>query len=235
VIPSSFVLAHSPLTGPAAWGRLPNLLRDQRYEVVVINVQDDDKAPFADRYVAQAAAQVAAAEPPLRTIFIAHSGAGALLPAITASLPSSYRPLGGYVFLDAGIPSAGMPSRLDLLREEDGSFAAQFLDSLQSGARFPAWTVDDLAGLIPDVDDRITLVESLRPRTLEFFAEPLPAFESWPDAPCGYLRTSPAYDFWVGVAEECGWPVVCRDLGHFAALASPSATLDALLELTAHL
>jgi hypothetical protein len=235
VIPSSFVLAHSPLTGPAAWGHLPSLLREQGYDVVVINIQDDDEAPFADRYVAQATAQISAAEPPSPTIFVAHSGAGGLLPAIRASLPSSYRPSGGYIFLDAGLPRAGTPSRFDLLREEDGSFAAEFLDSLQSGARFPTWTSDDLADIVPDADDRITLMASLRPRALGFFTEPLPAIDNWPDAPCGYLRTSPAYDFWIRIAEQCGWPVVHRDLGHFAALANPAATLDALLELSTRL
>lgn len=232
MIPGSYVLAHSPLTGPAAWGTLPSLLREQRYDVVVINVQDDEKAPFADRYVGQSTAQISAAEPAPPTIFVAHSGAGPLLPAITASLPRSYR-RGGYIFLDAGLPRPGQPSRLDLLREENGSFAAEFLNSLRSGVRFPAWTVDDLAGIVPNPDDRMALVESLQPRARDFFTEPLPRLDHWPDAPCGYLRTSAAYDFWLGIAEERGWPMVRRDLGHFPALADPRTTLDALLELTA--
>jgi hypothetical protein len=54
VTPGSYVLAHSPLTGPAAWGKLPTLLREQAHEVVVINVQDDDEPPFAERYVMRA-------------------------------------------------------------------------------------------------------------------------------------------------------------------------------------
>jgi hypothetical protein len=77
VIPSSFVLAHSPLTGPAAWGHLPSLLREQGYDVVVINIQDDDEAPFADRYVAQATAQISAAEPhPPRSSWLIAAPAG---------------------------------------------------------------------------------------------------------------------------------------------------------------
>jgi hypothetical protein len=95
----------------------------------VINVQDDEKAPFAERYVGQSTAQISAAEPAPPTIFVAHSGAGPLLPAITASLPRSYR-RGGYIFLDAGLPRPGQPSRLDLLREENGSSADEFLNSL---------------------------------------------------------------------------------------------------------
>src|SRR5215211_1955285 len=57
VTPNSYVLLHSPLTGPAAWGRLPTLLREHGYDVIVVNVQDDDEAPFAERYVTRAAAE----------------------------------------------------------------------------------------------------------------------------------------------------------------------------------
>jgi hypothetical protein len=234
VTPRTYVLAHSPLTGPVAWGRLPSLLQDQGYGVVVINVDDDDEPPYADRYVAQATAAISAASA-APMIFVAHSGAGPLLPAITATLTSAHRPPGGFIFLDAGIPRPGQPSRLDLLRKEDSSLAAEFLDSLRAGTRFPAWTIDDLADIVPRIEDRIALVESLRPRALDFFTEPLPDLEGWPDAPCGYLRTSPAYDFWTREAEQCGWPVTRRELGHFPALANPDATLQALLELVAHL
>jgi hypothetical protein len=181
--------------------------------------------------VTRAATQIAAAEQATPTIFVAHSGAGPLLPAFTTSLTSS----GGYIFLDAGLPRAGQPSRLDLLREEDEEFAAEFVHALRSGSRFPTWTADDLADLVPDVDDRIALIKSLRPRALDFFSEPLPTLEDWRDGPCGYLRTSAAYDFWLHTAEKLGWPVISRDYGHFPALADPQSTLDALLELAAHL
>lgn len=232
--PNLYVLLHSPLTGPVAWGRLPTLLREHGYDVIVIKVQDDDEAPFADRYVRLAAGQISVAESAPPTVFVAHSGAGPLLPAMTSTLPRPCRP-GGYVFLDAGIPKMGQPSRLDLLSEEDGNFAAEFRASLDAGARFPTWTVDELAHVIPNRDDRMDLIQSLRPRGRDFFTEPLPAFDLWPDGPCGYLRTSAAYDYWTSMAEQRGWPVVHRDLGHFPALANPEATLDALLELTARL
>ena len=228
-------MLHSPLTGPVAWGSLPTLLRERGYDVSVINVQDDGEAPFAERYVRLAAAQISADEPAPPMILVAHSGAGPLLPPVASRLPGACRPPGGYLFLDAGIPRKGQPSRLDLLREEDRNLAAEFRDSLDAGGRFPMWTVDELADLVPNRDDRIDLVRSLRPRSRAFFTEPLPAYDVWPDAPCGYLRMSAAYDYWTRIAEQRGWPVVHRDLGHFPALANPEATLDALLELTARL
>jgi len=239
----SYVLVHSPLTGPVVWGRLPKLLRDRGYEVVVVDVQDDDEAPFAGRFVTRAAAQISAAELGSPAVYVAHSGAGPLLPPITrallpppcGSLSGAAHPIGGYVFLDAGIPRSGQPSRLDLLREEGGGFAATLLESLRAGARFPAWTVDDLADIVPTLDDRIALVRSLRPRGYDFFTEPLPDLRTWPDAPCGYLRTSAAYDSQVHIAEPRGWPIAKLELGHFPALADSHATLRSLLGLTARL
>jgi len=92
VTPGSYVLAHSPLTGPAAWGKLPTLLREQTREVVVINVQDDDEPPFAERHVMRARIQIGAAELAPPTILVAHSGAGPLLPLIMAPPPRVHRP-----------------------------------------------------------------------------------------------------------------------------------------------
>jgi hypothetical protein len=115
--------------------------------------------------------------------------------------------------IGTGIPKMAQPSRLDLLREEDGNLAAELRDSLDASARFPTWTVHELADVIPNRDDRVDLVQSLRPRGCDFFTEPLPAFEVWPDAPCGYLRTSAAYEYWTRIAEQRGWSVVHRD-GH---------------------
>jgi hypothetical protein len=161
--PGSYVLAHSPLTGPAAWGKLPTLLQEQAREVVVINVQDDDEPPFAERYVMRARIQIGAAELAPPTILVAHSGAGPMLPLIMAPPPRAQRPgnhrrevaqPAGYVFLDAGIPRLGQPSRIDLLREEDGSLATEFLESLRAGTCFPAWTIDDLADLVPAIAAR---------------------------------------------------------------------------------
>jgi hypothetical protein len=51
---------------------------------------------------------------------------------------------------------------MDLLREEDGSLATEFLESLRAGTRFPAWTIDDLADIVPAIADRVGLIQSLR-------------------------------------------------------------------------
>lgn len=236
----ALVLAHSPLTGPAAWGRLPDVLREQGHDVVVLDVRDDDVQPYAARYVARAALQVRAAGLASGAVLVGHSGAGYLLPQLGAAQAAGRRPARGYVFLDAGIPHGrGPASRLDLLRGEDPELADELDRLLEGGEVFPTWSDDELRDLVPDDGQRAALVTSLRPRGRDFFLEPLP-FPSgdahgWPDAPCGYLQTSPAYAVPARAARARGWPVVERGGGHFAPCADPEGVARDLLGLVAAL
>ena len=88
---------------------------------------------------------------------------------------------------------------------------------------------------MPDRERRAALVGSLRPRGRDFFSEELPFPGDWPDAPCGLVRLSPAYDTAARVARSRGWPVVERDLpgGHFAACTEPGRVAEALEDLLA--
>lgn len=233
-VPSSVVvLAHSPLTGPAAWGRLPEVLRDRGHELVVVEVTDDDAPPYAGRYVARAALQVAAGVPSGPVVLVGHSGAGYLLPQIGAARRAARAPVAAYVFLDAGIPYGRGATRSTLLRGEDQSFADDLDALLAAGGAFPTWDDDDLRDLVPDDELRAALVRSLRPRGQDFFTEPLPFPADWPDAPCGFVRLSAAYERPARVARSRGWPVVEADLagGHFAMCTDPDGVADALEEL----
>jgi len=222
---SGLVLLHSPLTGPAAWGRLPDALQALGYAVSTVDVTDDDQPPYATRYVARAALQIAAANPPDPVVLVGHSGAGPLLSSVALARRAAHRPVAGYLFLDAGPPPAAAPaSRLDLMRAEDADVAADLEAELVAGGSFPAWSDDDLRDTVPDDRLRAELVASLRPRPHDFFAEPLPTppdWPDWPDAPCGYLKTSAAYDAAARTARARQWPLVERGGGHFAALVDP--------------
>lgn len=239
----TLVLAHSPLTGPEAWGRLPTVLRARAAgvldDVVVVAVRDDEEPPYAGRYVARAALQVRDAVGAARTLLVGHSGAGYLLPHLGAARRAARAPVAGYVFLDAGLPPSRPTSRLDLMRSEDPTYADELEPHLMRGGRFPDWTDDDLRDLVPDDAARAALVGSLRPRDHDFFTEPIGVAPDWPDAPCGFLRLSPAYDGAARLARARGWPVVegprDRPGGHFAMLADPASVADDLLELLARL
>lgn len=261
--PGTVVLLHSPIVGVESWGTLPDALRQGGLAVLAVRVDGDDRPPYAERYVERAAAAVLAAVPrPARPlVLVGHSGAGPLLPAVGAALRAGGLPPGGYLFCDAGLPpgeeaggpeagrlpgggpagrEAGRPpgrgaDRLDLLAVEDAAMAAGFQAELAAGGRFPGWTDRDLEPLVPDPAARAALVASLRPRRLDFFTEPLPVAAGWPDAPCGYLRLSAAYDTWLERARALTWPTASLDAGHFHALVDPGGLAGALLALLARM
>jgi alpha/beta hydrolase family protein len=235
------VLLHSPLVGVVSWGAVPEALRRGGAVVVAARVDGDGRPPYAGRYVAQAAARVLGAvpEPAPPLVLVGHSGAGPLLPAVGAALWAGGLPVGGYLFCDAGLPrdggSGGLANRLDLLAEEDAAMAAEFRAELEAGGRFPGWTDRDLEPLVPHPAARAALLASLRPRGLDFFTEPLPDAAGWPDAPCGYLHLSDAYDTWLERAGSLGWPTASLDAGHFHALVDPVGLAGAMLGLLARM
>jgi hypothetical protein len=231
----TLVLLHSPLVGVESWGRLPEALGRGGVAAVAVAVDGDDRPPFAERYVGEAVdgmlANPARAGP---LVLVGHSGAGPLLAAVGAGLRAAGRPCAGYLFCDAGLPRDGA-SRLELLAVEDPAMAEAFRAELERGGRFPGWGDTDLAPLVPDPAARAALLGSLRPRGLAFFTEPLPAAAGWPDAPCGFLRLSAAYDGWAAQAAARGWPTAGLDAGHFHPLVDPDGVAAALLGLLAQM
>jgi hypothetical protein len=229
------VLLHSPLVGVESWGRLPEVLGRGGVEAVVVAVDGDDRPPFAERYV-RGAVEGVLAEPdqPEPLVLVGHSGAGPLLGVVGAGLRAAGRPCAGYLFCDAGLPQDGA-SRLELLAAEDEAMAEAFRAELERGGRFPEWGDAELAPLVPDPVARAALIGSLRPRGLAFFTEPLPPSPGWPDAPCGFLRLSAAYDHWAEAAATRGWPTATLNAGHFHPLVDPEAVAPALLAVLARM
>src|SRR5947207_1485852 len=122
--PGTLVLLHSPLTTASAWGMLPEILRAQGdRDVVAPEIADDDRPPYAARYIASAALRITAAgaRPPL--VLIGHSAAGPLLPPIGEAQRAAHRLVGGYVFVDARLPGPAGVSRLDMREAYAPGFA----------------------------------------------------------------------------------------------------------------
>jgi hypothetical protein len=149
-----------------------------------------------------------------------------LLPAIRQL---TMRPVAAYLFVDAGIPEDGK-SRLDLF--EDERAAEQFRRAAVDGL-LPAWSDEDLLEAIPDPERRRRFVGELRPLPLAVYEEPIPVFEGWPDAPCGYLRfgANPAYDAPAERAQRAGWAYHKIDGGHFHMQVDPATVANTLLKL----
>jgi len=174
--------------------------------------------------VAAVVEAVEAAAPDQPPALVGHSGAGVLLPAVRAALR---RPVAGYVFVDAGLPSVSK-SRLDLF--DDPVAAAEFRRSARNGL-LPTWTDEDLAEEILDPALRRRFVAELQPLPLAVYEELIPVFDGWPDAPCGYIQFSPVYDAPAAEARAAGWPMIQVPGTHFEMMRNPTTVTEALLRL----
>ena len=224
-----FVLIHSPLCGPLTWQPVAEELRHQGLEVVLLALRDDSAvtAPYWKQHAAAVVRALEGVPTDRPLILVAHSGAGPLLPAIGAALSHS---VGAYLFVDAGLPHPAL-SRLDEMAQNVPEIAVALRASLIAGGRYPTWRDDDLRALIPDARLRAGVSAELQPRALDYFTEPLPPIADWPDAPCGYLRFSAAYDSAAADARRLGWPVRAFDGGHFHQLIDPGGITAALLTM----
>ena len=221
----AFVLVHSPLVGPLTWVPVAEELRRMGVSAIAPPLPDAREVgpPYWMRHaeaVAQAMKELPAGEP---LILVGHSGAGMLLPAIREV---SKRPVAGYIFVDAGVPHDGM-SRLDFFEGEE----ANAFRERATGGFIPTWSEDDLAEVIPDAEMRHRFVGELTPLPLAVYEEPLPVFEGWPDAPCGYLQFSPFYAPYAEQARREGWAYRRLEGGHFHMLVEPKAVANALVEI----
>ena len=96
--PGTLVLLGSPLPGALA-----DELRTHGFHVVVPHpAQDPATGP---RFVAGAALAIGAAAPQPPLVLIGHGPAGPLVPAVAAAQRAAHRLVGGYVFIDAELPT----------------------------------------------------------------------------------------------------------------------------------
>ena len=220
-------LIHSPLVGPLTWTRVAEALLARGANVVLLELRDDpaSRQPFWQQQAASAAQALAAADEAQPLILVAHSGAGALLPAIRRALG---RRVAGYLFVDAGVPVDGQ-TRLETFGEE----AASFREFLAAGGRYPNWTRADLLEIVPEAPLAERLAGEQRPRALPFWEERIPVFPGWPDAPGAYLLFSETYRPDAERARAWGWPVRELPAGHFHMLVEPQSVAAAVMELAA--
>jgi hypothetical protein len=222
------VLIHSPLVGGLTWRLVADQIRQRGLEALVpaLNDTPHSEKPFWKQHAESVSKAFADIPPDIPIIWIAHSGAGPLLPAIRQSIPN---PVHTYVFVDAGIPQHDA-TRLDLMRLEDAEWANEFQQELEQGRQFPAWSFDDLQEIIPDESLRAEMVSELRPRGLDFFTEPIPVFDGWPDAPCIYIQFSESYDWDAAQTRQFGWPTYKVEAGHFHMLVQPKEVTQLMIE-----
>ena len=224
---AAFVLIHSPLVGALTWTLVIDEFRRREITAVAPALPDSRhiNPPFWEQHAGTVARAAEAMPSDQSLILVGHSGAGMLLPAVRQALG---RAVAGYIFVDAGIPRNGM-SRLELFESKEA--VEQFRQAAVNGL-LPTWTGEDLREHIPDDDLRRRFVDDLRPLPLAVYEEPLPVFEAWPDAPCGYLLFSPIYNDPAEQARKDGWAYAEIEARHFHMLVDPAGVADALIGLS---
>lgn len=226
------VLVHSPIVGPDTWWPVAEALREGGYEVVVPVLGDDGSVPFWRQHVRAVSATIeGTVHRSARTVLVAHSGAGQLLGMIGEAAKETGRSVAAYLFVDAGLPTMGQ-SRLGQLEAEAPDFAAVLRELFDTGGRFPNWSEELLTGLVPDEQRRRRLMDGIRHLPREYWEEEIPASVAWPDAPCGALLFTDAYERAAQAAIQQGWPLRRLPSGnHFFMLADPPEVTNALTAL----
>jgi hypothetical protein len=222
-----YVLIHSPLVGGLTWRLVADQMRRRDLIVFVPTLSDfpDSNEPYWKQHAQSVGRALADLPKDAVLALVAHSGAGPLLPAIRQSIPNAVQ---AYVFVDAGVPRNGA-TRLDLMKLEDAEWGNDFEKQLERGDRFPTWSMDDLQEVIPDAELRRQMVGELHPRGLDFFSEPIPVFEGWPDATCTYIQFSNSYEWDATQARQAGWTTYELHAGHFHMLVEPKTMSDLIV------
>lgn len=219
-----FVLLHSPLLGPSSWRATAAALagRGHAVETPAWPRLSAVGEPFYGRLADGLAAAIEGPEP---AVLVAHSGAGALLPALAARLRTPAR---GAIFADAILPHPGA-SWFDTAPPE----LRTQLRAGAEGGRLPPWDrwwpPGALERLVPDETARAALTAELEPLPADYFEEAAP--DERLDVPGAYLQLSGAYDDEARLAGRQGWPVVRLPLNHLAILTRPEAVSLAIEDL----
>jgi hypothetical protein len=223
-----YLLIHSPLVGAFTWSLVADQMRGRGLDVIVPILKDspDSKEPYWKQHAESVSRTLVDIPKDIHLTLVAHSGTGPLLPAIRAGISN---PIHAYVFVDAGIPKDGW-SRLGLMREENIQWAEQLQAELECGDRFPNWSSEELREIIPDENLRDQLVAEIHPRALDFFIEPLPVFQDWPEAQCIYILFSPPYARAEIQAKQLGWKTYKLEAGHFHMLVDPLTVTEMIVK-----
>jgi hypothetical protein len=207
------VLLHSPLVGPGSWHLLAPVLRERGFDVVVPDYCDEMAAspPYYSSIVRNIRAAIAD-RAPHRSILIAHSGAGVLIPAIAESEST-----GGAIFMDALLPHPGQ----SWFSTAPESLKSRLMHLARHG-RVPPWhrwwQKGAIESLFKDPVAYERFASELNDLPLAYFSEPAPDIELPQHLACGYLQLGAGYEAEAALSEEKGWPVVRLKLHHLAML-----------------
>ncbi|MGZ5940253.1 MAG: alpha/beta fold hydrolase [Rhizomicrobium sp.] len=209
------VLLHSPLVGPRTWRLFAPLLRARGYEVAAPDYSGEmaGNPPYYSGLVRNARRSIGDSRD---VILIAHSGAGALIPAVADAGFAR-----GAIFMDALLPH---PGRSWFSTAPDSTKSR--LESLACDGRVPPWHQWWPKGSIEALFDDPLAYEhfssELNDLPLAYFDEAAPSVEPPERFACAYLQLGRGYDAEAATAERMGWPVRRLTRHHLAMLTHPN-------------
>lgn len=225
------LLVPSPLLGAALWEPVADALQRRGATATVARLTPPVDAVHP--WWSHAAAEVAgcARSAGGSVVLVAHSGSGPMVPAFADATREAGVEVVAEVFVDAGLPVAGVSART--------AAPPEFVDLLDHLAGddglLPPWCewwgAGVLEDLVPDPVVRRHLEATCWPVPVSLFDEVPPMPSRWPDVPCAYLRCSEAYDGAAATAEREGWPCVRRDGTHLDPVTRPDDVADGVLAL----
>ena len=224
---SLIAMVHSPLTGPSTWEPTAEALRAYGFRVLVPSLAEAfDEGPHYPAAAETVAAQIPEVGPEAHITLVAHSGAGALVPAISAAVPHAR----AAVFVDALLPHPGQ-TWFDTVPAE----MRERQLALAEGGRLPKWSEwfppETIAELLPDAEQREAFIEELPTLPLAYFEEAAPEAPDWPLPECSYLQLSDAYRDVAAEAERLDWPVRRIEGDHLSIVTRPEPVAEVLSEL----
>jgi hypothetical protein len=223
------VLLHSPLVGPGCWSLLAPLLRARGHRTLLPDFTAIMRGPppYYEAMVALARDAIRGDAFDRPTFLVAHSGAGALVPAIVKGSPD----LHGAIFLDALLPHPGQ----SWFETASHDLAAR-LRGLADNGLLPPWHLwwppEALSAMLPDERLRDRFASELRKLPLAYFEERAPETVMPPCILSAFIRLSDAYENEASRAEALGWRVVRETLHHLAMLTQAEHVAAVLGECT---
>jgi hypothetical protein len=224
------VLLHSPLAVPQIWEAVAPDLRGRGHAVIVPDLTAvlAGDPPYYSRF-ADSVASAAGSED---SYLVAHSGAGALVPAIAARTA-----LAGAIFVDALLPHPGRT-----WFETAPPQLASRLRALAKDGHLPPWNrwwpETTMSVALPDVALRERIFALLPELPLAYLEERAP--DAALTTPAAYLQLSWGYHAEAAEAETAGWPVARMSsqqttLQHLAMLTHPRRVAEKIEHLASRL
>lgn len=220
----ALALLPSPLLGPSVWQPVAQVLADRGWHTVMcpasatIRRGEDVLDAFLDALPIDRA-----------LVLVAHSNAGAYVPALTLQ-----RRIVAAVFVDAVLPPdrgrvpLAPPAFLDLLREK-----------ADDSGLLPVWTSwwdeAEVAGLFPNAETRAQLEREQQRIPLSYFEGSLPAPKGWDNRPVAYLAFGDTYGRERDDAKRRRWPVSTLQAEHLHLLNDPDQVATEIVDLMSQL